>query len=58
MARGQRTANPTAVITRLILKTLDPVECLLTETTDMPERAAESKAKMTPSIKHQRAVDE
>jgi hypothetical protein len=32
------------------LKTPDPSECLLTETTDIPEAAAESKAKTMPII--------
>jgi hypothetical protein len=33
-----------------MLSTLDPEECFLTSTTDKPEVAAESKAKMTPII--------
>ncbi len=52
-AKGQRVANPTTVMIKLMLKTLAPSECLLTETTDIPEAAAESKAKISPNMRVQ-----
>jgi hypothetical protein len=50
IARGQRIAMPTQEIIRLTLRAFDSVECFLTKITDMPEAAAENRAKAVPII--------
>ena len=50
IASGQRMTRPTAEIKTLTLNGFDFFECLPTMTTEKPEAAAESNARVIPSM--------